>query len=410
MPEEQQPTFIEQVLQLIEQLIRPDWPSLIALVPLLFLGMIAVFLVLTAWEYRRAGRRNAPRVAPRLRGGAPPPGIHLPGPSRWPFVLPIGGALILFALAVPPRDEAGQVVAPANLPLLGLGLLITLVAVGGWLFDAMREWRSAAHAGEAVAGTLPAARAPGTLHAGPRPADALPAGAVLTGAEAARREPVREPPPGVHMPGPSPWPFFAPLGIALIFFGLILSWALVVGGLILAVIAAVGWYRDAGHEYRTTERVGHAVPRTRDPEQAWPRRLVPIFVAVAALSVLIALAPLGLQWLGGLAPPPPGEETPAAVPEVPEIVARTAVSFETNLLVVPCCRDFELIFRNEHAGVPHDVAILTEAGGEALFDGEIITGPDQITYEVPALDEGDYYFLCTVHPNMNGTVEARPEE
>jgi len=116
-----------------------------------------------------------------------------------------------------------------------------------------------------------------------------------------------------------------------------------------------------------------------------------------------------VQWLGGLAPAAPGEPTAPAVPEVPEITARTATSFETSTLVVPCCRDFELIFHNQHEGVPHDVAITAGEGGESLFDGEEITGIDEITYQVPALEEGDYYFLCTIHPNMNGTVQARPE-
>jgi hypothetical protein len=395
--ENEQTTVIEQLLQLIEQVISPDWPGLIALVPLLFIGLIVLSAGLIAMQWRRTNARNSPRVPRRLRAGAAPPGIHLPGPSRWPFVLPIGAALILFALVLPARDEAGQVTLPINLPLFGLGFLVTLVAIGGWLFDAMREWRATAHTSEAVAGAL----APGT-----RPIGALSAG---SGTALDRRRPPAEPPPGVHMPGPSPWPFFAPIGVAMVLFGLILSPALLLGGLVLAIIAAAGWYREAGHEYRSTERVGHAVPLTRDPERAWPRRLVPVFMTVAAVSVLIALAPLGLQWLAGFAPPPPGEETPAAVPEMPEITARTAVSFETDTLVVPCCRDFELIFHNEHEGVPHDVAITAGEGGETLFDGDIITGPDEITYQVPALDEGDYYFLCTVHPNMNGTVQSRPE-
>jgi plastocyanin len=34
----------------------------------------------------------------------------------------------------------------------------------------------------------------------------------------------------------------------------------------------------------------------------------------------------------------------------------------------------------------------------------VITGPAQITYEVPALEAGTYTFICSVHPNMTGTV------
>jgi hypothetical protein len=396
--EHEQPDLVEQLLEFIYQLISPEWPDLIALMPVVFLVILGLFLAGIAYVWFRAGSRNRPRVPRPLAAGAPPPGIHMPGPSKWPFVLPIGGTLILFAFVLPPRDEAGQITFPLNLPLFGLGMLITLVGMAGWLLDAMREWRAEARTSEAVAGTL----APGT-----QPVGALPARA-----GEARREAPAEPPPGVHMPGPSPWPFFAPIGITMIFFGLILSWWLVLGGLALAIIAAAGWYLESSHEYRTTEALGHPVPKTRDPRVAWPARLIPVYVLVGALSVGLWLGPPFLgQLLAGLTPPPPGEETPPPVPAVPEITARTAVSFETNLLLVPSDRDFELIFHNEHAGVPHDVAITDGPGLDIVyFDGELVTGPETITYQVPELPEGDYYFLCTVHPNMNGTVQARPEE
>jgi hypothetical protein len=36
--------------------------------------------------------------------------------------------------------------------------------------------------------------------------------------------------------------------------------------------------------------------------------------------------------------------------------------------------------------------------------GALITGPDSAEYAIPALPPGEYYFLCIVHPDMNGTV------
>jgi hypothetical protein len=391
--EAENPGLIEQLLELIEQLVMPNWPDLIALLPIVLIVLIGGYLLYLGYVAWRTAGRTRPRVAPRLAGGEPPAGVHLPGPSRWPFVLPIGGTLILFALLIQPPDEAGGL--PLNVPLLLLGLAVTLVGFAGWLLDANREWRATEHSSEAIHGEL----APGT-HA---------IAALAAGGDSAVSEAALEPPVGVHLPGPSPWPFFAPLGLTLLLFGIILSPWLLLGGLLLSVIAAAGWYLEASHEYRSTEELGHAVPKTRDPARAWPRRLVPVYVGVAVVSVLLALSPLLFDWLGSLAPAEPGE-TPVAVPAVPEITARTAVSFETSRLVVPCCRPFELIFHNEQAGVPHDVMI--SDGPEratVYFDGEIINGPETITYQVPALDEGDYYFLCTVHPNMNGTVEARPE-
>ena len=40
----------------------------------------------------------------------------------------------------------------------------------------------------------------------------------------------------------------------------------------------------------------------------------------------------------------------------------------------------------------------------SLFKGEIVTGPVVVDYAVPALAAGTYPFVCTVHPNMIGTL------
>jgi hypothetical protein len=406
MPETESENLIDQFFHLLQQLLLPDWSDLIALLPWVLLVLVLLYVVHTWWQWRRASAINRPRVPPRLRAGAPPPGVHMPGPSRWPFVVPIGAALLLFAFALSPRDGDGNPTAPFNMPLLVVGLLVTTVAVIGWLRDAMGEWRATAHGQH---GTLVAATAgAGTLHGG--------SGSALTLAPSARavaaqeREFVAvEPPPGVHMPGPSPWPFFAPIAVTLMLFGVIFSSVLIIGGLILAVIAASGWLIDAGREYRSTEEVGHAVPHTRDPVKVWPKRLVPVFAGVTAVSLLIALAPIGLNYLNGLTPASAGPSA-AAVPAVPEISASSITSFDTGTLGVPCCRGFELVFNNNQAGVPHNVELTDNAAQTTtFFDGEVITGVASITYNVPAIPEGDYYFLCRIHPNMNGTLQSRPE-
>ena len=225
-------------------------------------------------------------------------------------------------------------------------------------------------------------------------------------AEPARR---LEPPPGVHMPGPSAWPFFAPIAMIVLLYGVIFSAVLIVAGLILAVIAMAGWYIDAGREYFSTEAVGHAVPATRDPVRAWPRRAVPVFSTVIIIGVLITLVPIGLGYLNSLTPAK-ATPTPISVPAVPEISASSAVSFDTKTLVVPAGREFDLVFDNKDAGVPHNVQIDdSSARTTILFDGDIVTGVASQTYHVPALQPGDYYFQCKIHPNMNGTVKVLPE-
>lgn len=389
-------SIIDMLFDLLGQLLIPNWTNLIALLPWVLIVLVAVWLVFTTLQWQRAGARNRSRV-PRPVSGAPPVGVHMPGPSRWPFVVPIGLVLLLFSFALTPRDAQHNPIEPVNLPLLVIGLIVSVVAVIGWLRDAMHEWRATAAGGHApaMAVALPAPAGAALVAAGP------------TAVVAAERYP--EPPPGVHMPGPSPWPFFAPIALFVMLLGLVFSAVLLVGGLVLGIIAAAGWLLDAGHEYRSTEAVGHAVPRTRDPRAVWPSRLVPLYGAVIVISVLGTLAPTGIAFLNGLTPPV-ASPTPIAVPAMPEISASSAVSFDTKTLIVPAGRAFDLVFDNKQAGVPHNVKIGDSAAlATVLFDGEVVTGPAQVTYHVEALQPGDYYFLCKIHPNMNGTVTALAE-
>lgn len=400
MPDESQDLWT-RILDFLLQLVAPVWNELIQYLPVLLLGAVILLAAETLRQWRRAGELNRSRVPRRLRTPPAPAGIHLPGPSRWPFVVPIGAMLLLFGLALPPRGADGELLAPVNLPLVGVGLLVLAVAVGGWLRDAMREWRGTAAADAATGGaTAVTALSHG---AGGRAAaiDALAPGP---------RPDLAELPPGIHLPPPSPWPLFAPIGATVIFFGFVLSPVLIIGGIVMTVIAIIGWYRDAGTEYRQTEAGQPPQPRPMDPEQAFPKRLVPVYLGIAAVTFAIAALPLFFSILpqpGGA----PGGSPGASVgppPDQPQIAASAVTEFETDELVVPAERPFPLLFNNKQAGVPHNLAIYdTPDRGTEHFVGELVTGPMEVTYEVPALAAGEYFFVCTVHPPMTGTLIAR---
>jgi plastocyanin len=84
------------------------------------------------------------------------------------------------------------------------------------------------------------------------------------------------------------------------------------------------------------------------------------------------------------------------------------VAFEQTSVTAPAGKAFQIAFDNKDAGTPHNVAIHKDnASGAELFKGEIVTGPATKTYDVPALDAGTYAFVCTVHPNMTGTLTAQ---
>jgi plastocyanin len=41
-----------------------------------------------------------------------------------------------------------------------------------------------------------------------------------------------------------------------------------------------------------------------------------------------------------------------------------------------------------------------------VYKGEIFNGVATMQYQVPALKAGEYSFVCSVHPNMTGTLTA----
>lgn len=85
-------------------------------------------------------------------------------------------------------------------------------------------------------------------------------------------------------------------------------------------------------------------------------------------------------------------------------LAADDLEFDANVIQAPAGEPFTITFTNLES-VPHNVAVLTEEGGDEIARGEVITGPDaEDVLEAPALEPGTYFFLCDVHPDMNGTV------
>jgi plastocyanin len=79
-------------------------------------------------------------------------------------------------------------------------------------------------------------------------------------------------------------------------------------------------------------------------------------------------------------------------------------AFEQATVSAPAGQAFVITFDNKEA-VPHNIQI-KDASGTSMFKGDIVTGPKQVDYQVPALPAGSYTFMCDVHPNMTGTLTA----
>ncbi len=131
----------------------------------------------------------------------------------------------------------------------------------------------------------------------------------------------------------------------------------------------------------------------------------------SAVSLPIALALL-LGACTTASSPSTGTASGGGAPDMSEcaqvtdgVITITAedVAFDAPCMVANAGEAFTIHLVNNDL-LPHDVAVYREAAmtneiarGETVEQGEM-------DYPVDALDAGEYYFVCTVHPNMNGTL------
>ncbi len=78
------------------------------------------------------------------------------------------------------------------------------------------------------------------------------------------------------------------------------------------------------------------------------------------------------------------------------------MAFDTATLTAPAGEEIVVTFTNDDA-VPHNFSVYTEEGGEAIATGDIINEGQTDEIELGALEPGTYYFVCDLHPEMNGS-------
>ena len=131
------------------------------------------------------------------------------------------------------------------------------------------------------------------------------------------------------------------------------------------------------------------------------RRLLP---AVTLLVLVLAACSTGPTTT----PLPSGAEPPSDCARVENGVINIGardLGFTQPCMVANAGEAFTIHFTNADA-MPHNVAIYNDSSkSNEIMRGEIQTGQGEIDYDVDALDAGQYYFDCTVHPaDMNGTL------
>ncbi|MFN2483350.1 MAG: cupredoxin domain-containing protein [Candidatus Limnocylindria bacterium] len=99
-----------------------------------------------------------------------------------------------------------------------------------------------------------------------------------------------------------------------------------------------------------------------------------------------------------------GASGPAATASEVRTISAIDLAFDLDGFTVPADEPFAIQFNNNDS-LPHNVAIYSDSSkSETLFQGDVIDGGRTTRYEVGALEAGEYYFQCDLHPDMNGTL------
>jgi mono/diheme cytochrome c family protein/plastocyanin len=112
---------------------------------------------------------------------------------------------------------------------------------------------------------------------------------------------------------------------------------------------------------------------------------------------------------GGASPSPAASASGSASSGAPSGTTinevASGIQFQDTALTAPANTPFTIHFDNQDSGVPHNM-VIKDASGNAVFTGDLVTGPAQADYKLPALPAGDYTFVCQVHPGMTGTLHV----
>jgi cytochrome c-type biogenesis protein CcmH/NrfG/plastocyanin len=189
--------------------------------------------------------------------------------------------------------------------------------------------------------------------------------------------------------------------------------------------AETTWKQVLGIDAKNTEahfNLGFLYLNQQTPDMASVQREWTTVVALEPTSQFGQVAKAHLDSLAAASMLPAASGAPAASPAAPptgsaapsgssvaaspaaNVLQQTAkdLAFGTKELAAPADTQFTIHFDNQDS-LPHDI-VIKDASGAEVFKGELVTGPQAVDYAVPALKAGAYTFVCSVHPNMTGTL------
>jgi plastocyanin len=252
------------------------------------------------------------------------------------------------------------------------------------------------------------------------------------------------PAPPTRLPGGPGWPVIGGLAAGVLALAFVGAGLMAVVGLILALVAAVGWLASASSDRtgRSPDLYPIGIPvlglfaigslmffmsriLLAVPEQASTFIAMSVATlvlggasymalkpAISSRTVMTGLVITGLLFGGGglvaaAAGPRDIEEHGGdhAGQATVEIVARD-IAFDRQEIELTADQPAVIEFDNDEPQ-PHNVAIYTaEDATQIIFQGDVIVGPLKTEYRFTAPGPGTYFFRCDIHPNMKGTVKV----
>lgn len=121
-----------------------------------------------------------------------------------------------------------------------------------------------------------------------------------------------------------------------------------------------------------------------------------VVVMTYPIVIGIVLAQIGFGGAGDIKPVTP-QATGLAL-------SASGVAFDTKELAFKAGAETTLPFNNEDA-VIHNFSIYEDdSASKDLFVGQEVAAGSSVRFTIPALDKGEYFFRCDIHPSMSGTV------
>jgi plastocyanin len=118
------------------------------------------------------------------------------------------------------------------------------------------------------------------------------------------------------------------------------------------------------------------------------------------ITLLAVAASAMLAACGATTADPGSDPNPASADAT---VTASDMAFAPGTVTVSGGQTVTIALVNEDA-MPHNIAIYRdETKAEKLFEGELVT-ETTVVYEISGLDPGEYFFDCSLHPEMTGTL------